>query len=257
MQSPLWVIISGRPSEGLDALDIDWDLGANADLTTAKLTDALAQRSRTGPTIVGRKQGEKPAQGRTIEALYELPLLAHATMEPLNTTVHVTADKCEIWVGTQVPVRCVEVAAKVTGLAKSKIVVNGHYLGGGFGRRLETDSVEQAVKFAKQVSYPLKVIWTREEDIRHDIMRPMYYDRISAVLDSDGRPLWYGDHITARRCSRAGYRRPWARTEWMMISSNARPTSLTTFRAHTSIGRAMIRAGGHAHRLVARRRLDP
>ena len=115
----------------------------------------------------------------------------------LNTTVQVSADRCEIWVGTQVPVRCVNVAAKVTGLPASKIVLHNHYLGGGFGRRLDHDSVEQAVRFAKQVSYPVKIIWTREEDIRHDIVRPMYYDRISAILGSDGRPVWYGDHITS------------------------------------------------------------
>jgi isoquinoline 1-oxidoreductase subunit beta len=182
---------------GLEALDIVWDLGANADLTTAKLTQALAERSQNGPVIPGRKVGSKPADGRTIEALYQLPLLAHAPMEPLNTTVQVSADRCEIWVGTQVPVRCVNVAAKVTGLPASKIVLHNHYLGGGFGRRLDHDSVEQAVRFAKQVSYPVKIIWTREEDIKHDIVRPMYYDRISAILGSDGRPVWYGDHITS------------------------------------------------------------
>jgi len=182
--------------QGLDALDIEWDPGANAHLTTAELMEGLAQASRSAPAILGRKQGEKPATGRTIEALYQLPLLAHAPMEPLNAMVHVTGDKCEIWVGTQVPTRCVAAAVKVTGLPESKIVVNNHYIGGGFGRRLEADSVEQAVAFAKQVSYPLKVIWTREQDIRHDIPRPMYYDRISAVLGSDGRPVWYEDHIT-------------------------------------------------------------
>ncbi len=182
--------------QGLDALDIEWDPGVNANLTTAHITAGLAQASRSAPIIIGRKRGEKPAAGRTIEALYQLPLLAHAPMEPLNATVHVTGDKCEIWVGTQVPTRCVAAAVKVTGLAESQIVVNNHYIGGGFGRRLEADSVEQAVAFAKQVSYPLKVIWTREQDIRHDIPRPMYYDRISAVLGSDGRPVWYEDHIT-------------------------------------------------------------
>jgi isoquinoline 1-oxidoreductase beta subunit len=181
---------------GLDALDIEWDAGANANLTTANLTEGLAQASRSAPIIIGRKRGGKPAAGRMIEALYQLPLLAHAPMEPLNATVHVTADKCEIWVGTQVPTRCVAAAVKVTGLSENQIVVNNHYIGGGFGRRLEADSVEQAVAFAKQVSYPLKVIWTREQDIRHDIPRPMYYDRISAVLGTDGRPVWYEDHIT-------------------------------------------------------------
>jgi isoquinoline 1-oxidoreductase subunit beta len=182
--------------QGLDALDIEWDPGVNANLTTADIKNGLAQASRSAPIIIGRKRGEKPATGRTLEALYQLPLLAHAPMEPLNATVHVTGDKCEIWVGTQVPTRCVAAAVKITGLAESQIVVNNHYIGGGFGRRLEADSVEQAVAFAKQVSYPLKIIWTREQDIRHDIPRPMYYDRISAVLGSDGRPVWYEDHIT-------------------------------------------------------------
>jgi isoquinoline 1-oxidoreductase beta subunit len=117
-------------------------------------------------------------------------------MEPLNTTVWVTADKCEIWVGTQVPTRAVAEAAKITGLPPEKIVLHNQYLGGGFGRRLETDSVEQAVKLAKQVKYPVKIIWTREEDIRHDIVRPMYHDEISAVVNADGLPVWYGDRIT-------------------------------------------------------------
>ena len=182
---------------GLEALDIVWDPGVNADLTTAKLTQALAERSQNGPVIPGRKVGSKPADGRTVEALYQLPMLAHAPMEPLNTTVQVSADRCEIWVGTQVPVRCVSAAAQVTGLPESQIILHNHYIGGGFGRRLDHDSVEQAVRFAKQVPYPVKIIWTREEDIRHDIVRPMYYDRISAVLGSDGRPVWYGDHITS------------------------------------------------------------
>jgi len=182
---------------GLEALDIVWDPGSNADLTTAKLTQALAERSQNGPVIPGRKVGSKPTDGRIVEALYQLPMLAHAPMEPLNTTVQVSADRCEIWVGTQVPVRCVSAAAQVTGLPESRIILHNHYIGGGFGRRLDHDSVEQAVRFAKQVPYPVKIVWTREEDIRHDIVRPMYYDRISAVLGADGRPVWYGDHITS------------------------------------------------------------
>ena len=182
--------------QGLDALDIEWDPGDNANLSTAKLREALADKSHSGTPIVAREVGKKPADGKLVEAVYQSPMLAHATMEPLNTTVWLTADKCEIWVGTQVPTRCVSAAAKITGLPEAKIVLHNQYLGGGFGRRLETDSVEQAIHFAKQVSYPIKVIWTREEDIRHDIVRPMYYDRISALLDSNGRPVWYGDRVT-------------------------------------------------------------
>jgi isoquinoline 1-oxidoreductase beta subunit len=182
--------------QGLDALDIEWDPGDNAALSTAKLREALADKSHSGTPIVAREEGKKPVDGKLVEAVYQSPMLAHATMEPLNTTVWVTPDKCEIWVGTQVPTRCVTAAAKITGLPEDKVVLHNQYLGGGFGRRLETDSVEQAIHLAKLVSYPIKVIWTREEDIRHDIVRPMYYDRISALLDSNGRPIWYGDRVT-------------------------------------------------------------
>jgi isoquinoline 1-oxidoreductase beta subunit len=183
--------------QGLEALDIQWDLGANADLTTEKLIEALAQSSRSGTAIVGREEGKRPSEGKSVVAVYKLPMLAHATMEPLNTTVWVTAEKCEIWVGTQVPARCVTAAAKIAGLPEDKVVLHNQYLGGGFGRRLETDSVEQAVAFARQVRYPVKIIWAREEDIRHDVVRPMYYDRISALLDTDGRPVWFADRITS------------------------------------------------------------
>jgi isoquinoline 1-oxidoreductase beta subunit len=182
--------------QGLEALDILWDPGENADLTTTDLRGALASALANGVSIVAREEGKRPAEGKLIEALYQSPMMAHAPMEPLNTTVSVTAEKCEIWVGTQVPARCVAEAAKITGLPADKIVLHNQYLGGGFGRRLESDSVEQAVKFAKQVKYPIKVIWTREEDIRHDIVRPMYHDKISAVLGTDGRPVWFGDRIT-------------------------------------------------------------
>lgn len=179
---------------GLDALKITWTPGQNAALTTQQLRSALADALAKGKAIVGKETGKRP-EGTLVQATYDLPMLAHATMEPLNTTVHVRPDQCEIWVGTQVPARCVSVAAKITGLAEDKVVVHNQYLGGGFGRRLETDSVEQAVAFARQVPYPLKVVWTREEDIRHDIVRPMYHDDISAVVDAEGQILWFGDRI--------------------------------------------------------------
>ena len=181
--------------QGLEALEIRWDLGVNAQLTTETLRADLAGALANGKSIVAREEGARPA-GKEIKALYQEPMLAHAPMEPLNTTVWVTADKCEIWVGTQVPTRVVAEAAKITGLSPDKIMLHNQYLGGGFGRRLETDSVEQAVKFAKQVNYPVKIIWTREEDIRHDIVRPMYHDEISAVVNDQGMPIWYGDRIT-------------------------------------------------------------
>ncbi|GLQ99106.1 xanthine dehydrogenase family protein molybdopterin-binding subunit [Dyella mobilis] len=178
--------------QGLQALNITWDHGPNATLTTQQLRDALAESARHGQSIVAVDTGSRPAQGTTVHSEYRSPMLAHATMEPMNATVSVTADKCEVWTGTQVPMRALQAAAKITGLAEDKVVLHNQYLGGGFGRRLETDWVEQAVALAKQVSYPLKVVWTREEDIRHDRVRPMYHDVVSAVLDANGMPAWFG-----------------------------------------------------------------
>jgi isoquinoline 1-oxidoreductase beta subunit len=125
---------------------------------------------------------------KVLAAEYELPFLAHATMEPINTTVHVRPDACDIWVGTQTPVVAQKHAARITGLPVDKVTLHNHLIGGGFGRRLQADTIEQAVRFAKQVSYPLKIIWTREQDIRHDRFRPCYLDRLSASLDEQGRP---------------------------------------------------------------------
>src|SRR6266850_5872672 len=110
-------------------------------------------------------------------------------MEPINCTVHVRPDRCEVWTGSQVLTRAQATAAKVTGLPLDKVIVHNHYLGGGFGRRLEHDYVTQAVRIAKQVEGPVKVIWTREEDIRHDVYRPYYYDRVAAAVDARGQPI--------------------------------------------------------------------
>lgn len=184
----------GAAKRGMELLEIEWDRGANAKLTTRDLRAGLAASQANGKAILGREAGTRPP-GELIEATYKLPMLAHATMEPLNATVHVTADRCDIWAGTQVPTRVVANAAKITGLPVEQVVLHPQYLGGGFGRRLESDYVDQAVMFARLVKYPLKIIWTREEDIGHDIVRPMYHDVISAVVDANGMPVWYGDRV--------------------------------------------------------------
>ncbi|MHB8528137.1 MAG: xanthine dehydrogenase family protein molybdopterin-binding subunit [Caulobacteraceae bacterium] len=182
---------------GLDALDIDWDLGPNDDLSSEGLTEAMARASKTGAALVARQVGDLDHTGKRIEAIYQIPALAHAPMEPLNAVVQVRADACEIWLGTQVPTRVVDIAAKVTGLPAERIIVHNQYLGGGFGRRLEVDSVAQAVAIARQVPYPVKMIWSREQDIQQDIPRPPYYDRISAVVDDHGYPLVWTDRVTS------------------------------------------------------------
>src|SRR5205807_742446 len=131
----------------------------------------------------GHPRSALAGAAKTVGAVYESPFLAHVTMEPMNWTVHVRKDGCEVWTGSQVLSRARAAAAEVTGFPLEKVVVHNHLLGGGFGRRLEVDYVTQAVRIAKQVEAPVKVVWTREEDLQHDVYRPSYYDRIAAGLD--------------------------------------------------------------------------
>jgi isoquinoline 1-oxidoreductase subunit beta len=189
----------GAAKKGLAALAVTWDNGPNATLSSADIVRQLADASRK-PGLVAERQGDadKAIAGaaKKVEAVYEVPFLAHATMEPMNCTVHVRKDGCDIWVGTQVPVRAQAAAAQVTGLPPEKIQVHNQYLGGGFGRRLDVDGITQAVQIAKQVDGPVKVMWTREEDTQHDVYRPYYYDRLAAGLDQRGMPVAFKHRVT-------------------------------------------------------------
>jgi isoquinoline 1-oxidoreductase subunit beta len=174
--------------KGLDALVIDWNEGPNARISSKDIwQDLRAASEKDG--AVAKSEGDITkglATGDRLDASYELPFLAHAPMEPVNATVHVKPDSCEIWTGTQIMTRVQSEAAKAAGLPVEKVIVNNHLLGGGFGRKLEPDMVIAAVRVAKQVDGPVKVVWTREEDIQHDIYRPVYRDTIAATL-SDGK----------------------------------------------------------------------
>ena len=176
---------------GLKALTLRWEDGPNGTIATADVVRGLAAAAET-PGVVARNEGDAPGviagASRKIESVYEAPFLAHAALEPINCTVHVRPDRCEVWTGSQVLSRVQAAAAKVTGLPLEKVVVHNFYLGGAFGRRLEVDYVPQAVRIGQQVQGPVKVIWTREEDIRHDVVRPYYYDRIAAAVDARGMP---------------------------------------------------------------------
>ena len=192
--------------QGLAALAPTWDDGPNANMSSASIRDAMMKASDQ-PGAVAENLGDAPKslgeKGRRIDAVYELPFLAHATMEPMNCTVDLRADGCDLWVGTQVPSLAQAAAAKLSGLPLEKVKVHNFYLGGGFGRRLEVDYVSQAVSFAKLMKGPVKFIWTREEDIQHDMFRPYYVDRLSARLDAKGMPAaWFhrvtGSSIMAR-----------------------------------------------------------
>ena len=185
--------------QGLAALDIDWDYGPNANVSTASTIQQMDTASQN-PGVVARQEGDVAkalaSSARKIEAVYQLPFLAHAAMEPMNCTVHVTADSCDIWVGNQVVSRAQATAAQVTGLPPEKVQVHNHLIGGGFGRRLDVDGITQAAAIAKQVDGPVKVVWSREEDIQHDVYRPYFFDRITAGLDADGMPIAWHHRIT-------------------------------------------------------------
>ena len=146
--------------QGLAALDIDWDDGPNANVSTASIVEQMEIASQK-EGVVAHKEGDV-AKGMTdaarkVEAVYEVPFLAHAAMEPMNCTVHVREDGCDIWVGNQVVSRAQAAAAQVTGLPPEKVQVHNHLIGGGFGRRLDVDGITQAVAIAKQVDGPVKV----------------------------------------------------------------------------------------------------
>jgi isoquinoline 1-oxidoreductase beta subunit len=184
--------------QGLAAAAPQWDDGPNFKLSTADIVAQLAAAAEQ-PGAVARHDGdaaEAIAQApNRVDVVYEQPFLAHATMEPMNCTVHMTENGCEIWVGTQIPARSQGAVAKLTGLKPQQIRIHNHLLGGGFGRRLEYDGIVRAVQIAQQVSGPVQVIWTREEDIQHDMYRPYYYDRMSAGLDAQGKPVGWSHRI--------------------------------------------------------------
>lgn len=182
----------GAAKKGLEALKIEWDDGPHAKLSTQDIERELeAATLHAGPVAQNVGDIGKAMAGATtrIEAIYQVPFLAHATMEPMNCTVDLRKDSCEIWVGSQAVARVQAFAAKTAGLPLDKVVVHNHLIGGGFGRRLEADGAARAVEIAKAVDGPVKVVWTREEDIQHDMYRPYWFDRISAGLDDKGMPV--------------------------------------------------------------------
>ena len=196
----------GAAKKGLAALAIEWDDGPHAKLSTADIAAELEKATlNSGPVAqnIGDVDKAMASAVTKIEAIYQVPFLAHATMEPMNCTVHVRKDGCEVWVGSQVIGRAQVVAAKTAGLPLDKVVAHNHLIGGGFGRRLEVDGVTRAVQIAQQVDGPVKVVWTREEDIQHDMYRPYWFDRISAGLDEKGMPTawnhrYAGSSVIAR-----------------------------------------------------------
>jgi isoquinoline 1-oxidoreductase subunit beta len=175
--------------EGRRMLNVSWDDGPHKDLNTAAVTAALKQASlKKGASLYSAGDAAK-ASGRHISAEYELPFMAHAPMEPGNCTAHFQKTQCELWAPTQVPQDCRDAVAQATGLDPDQVRVNITLMGGGFGRRLEHDYAVEAALVSKAINAPVKVIWTREDDMRFSTYRPASLHQLSATLGGDGFPV--------------------------------------------------------------------
>jgi len=178
----------------VEALPIEWDPRGNGRVSTASIADIVRAGLSAEKSQVGRSDGDVAAAMQSavklVEADYEVPFLAHATMEPQTCTAHVANGEVEVWVPTQEPMTALATAASAAGVPNEKVVVHGTFLGGGFGRRAAIQEfVRQAVLIAKEVDVPVKLLWSREEDIKHDYYRPFGMARLVAGLGADGMPI--------------------------------------------------------------------
>jgi isoquinoline 1-oxidoreductase beta subunit len=179
---------------GRDALAIDWDPGPGATLDSATLLKGYRETARTKGTVAAEKGDAEAALSKAskrVVAEYDVPYLAHAPMEPLNATVKLEGDRCEIWTGTQFQTMDQAAAARIAGIPPQNVSIHTQFLGGGFGRRAtpSSDFVGEAVQVAKAAGVPVKVMWTREDDIQGGFYRPAFLHRIEAGLDDKGLPM--------------------------------------------------------------------
>jgi len=187
--------------EGRRVLNVTWDEGPNKNLNTAAVMDSLKQAAgKKGASLYSVGDVSK-ASGRRITAEYQLPFMAHAPMEPGNCTAHYQSGakgaSCELWAPTQVPQDCRDSVAQAVGLDPDQVKVNVTLMGGGFGRRLEHDYAVEAALVSKAAQVPVKVIWTREDDMRFSTYRPASLHQLSAVLDGAGWPVAFSHRIIA------------------------------------------------------------
>ncbi|MDP8983533.1 MAG: molybdopterin-dependent oxidoreductase [Pseudomonadota bacterium] len=191
-----WQALTAR-----NALRITWNPGANAGLDNAGIEAMLEGAARSVPPLSARTQGDAAAAlgsaRQVLRAVYSVPLLAHATMEPMNCTADVKAGACDIYLGTQVQQSAQHAAAAAAGLDPAQVRVFTSLLGGGFGRRLEVDFIPAAVQASKAVGAPVKLIWTREDDMTHDTYRPPARAELAGALDGAGGLTAWTLHITS------------------------------------------------------------
>ena len=190
------------------------DTSRDSEDYSRRLAEAL-----DSPGVLGAETGAAgdilADAGRVFEARYEVPFLAHATLEPMNCTADVSSDGCEVWAPTQAPTDVVRDVADALGLPPSRVTVHPTWMGGGFGRRIETDYAVQAAVASRAVGRPVKLIWSREDDVRHDFFRPACAVHLRAALDENGRPRAYSHHVAGP------WSRPDAQPAWLQGASGS------------------------------------
>ncbi len=182
-----WAAMQGRK-----ALDIKWDEGGNGAVTSASISKMFVEKTQQ-KGVAARSQGNVETAlagaGKKVEAAYEAPFLSHAPMEPMNCTAHVHDGMCEVWAPTQMQTFSRDIAAKAAGVAPEKVKVYTQFMGGGFGRRGSVDYVGEAVEIAKAVGSPVKLTWSREDDMQHDLYRPAAYVKFTGAVSQEGAPV--------------------------------------------------------------------
>jgi len=207
-----------------EALEIVWDDGPNGNLDSAE-TRKQYRKLAGEPGLVAENEGDAEkgmaSAAKTVEAVYEVPYLAHAPMEPLNAVAHVQADRCDIWAGTQYQTMDQKVGAAITGLAPEQIHVHTTLLGGGFGRRanVTSDFVADAVEVAKGENVPIKTIWTREEDIQCGYFRPMFVHKLNAGVDAKGMPTAWHQRLVGQSLAQGTFLEPFMMKDGIDASS--------------------------------------
>ncbi|SFH61304.1 isoquinoline 1-oxidoreductase, beta subunit [Collimonas sp. OK307] len=217
-----------RAKSALQQLPIVWDEGANATLDSNTILARYAQELEHGKANVYHASGDVDAglqqAAKVVEASYQVPFLAHATMEPMNCTALVKDGACEVWAPNQAPSIMRMIAARITGIASELVTVHTPFLGGGFGRRAEFDYVIQAVTVAHAMpGVPVKVVWSREEDIQHDMYRPAVMAKFRAGLDTAGKPVAWFNRIVGASVTRSLMDRllPWGGMDFPPDKTNA------------------------------------
>ena len=212
--------------------------------------DSAQLRYQLAAEVRNLASGSAAGTGKTVEAVYETPFLAHTTMEPMNCTAHVQTSRCEVWAPTQHPQAAQQVASTVSGLPPEAITLHVTLIGGGFGRRVETDFVAEAVEISKDIGAPVKVVWTREDDLEHDFYRPASYQQLSAILTAQGLPVTW-THTVATQDTDRGDHQAQRATDGADMPYSIATTHMTGSQVSSAVPAGIWRSSNYSNTIFA------